>query len=149
RDLAADSPVADGGRNGAACPACESADFRTLFEASDRLYRTTNENFRIIECRQCRLLRLFPQPGASEVRAYYPDNYWFSPEHETVDRLEELYRRLVLRDHLNFVCQALRSGPVVGPVLDVGSGGGLFLKMLGSRGYRVAGLDISLDAAKV
>ena len=77
-DLAADSPVAGGCKNGATCPACESPDFRTLFEATDRLYRTTNKNFQIIECRQCRLLRLFPQPDASEVRAYYPDNYWFS-----------------------------------------------------------------------
>ena len=136
RDLAADSPAASASEDRATCPACQSPDFRTLFEATDRLYRTTRKNFQIIECRQCRLLSLFPQPGAREVRAYYPDNYWFAPENETVDRLEELYRRLVLRDHLNFVCQALRSGPTGGPILDVGSGGGLFLRML-------AGADIA------
>ena len=149
RDLAADSPAAATSEDRANCPACQSPDFRPLFEATDRLYRTTTKNFQVIECRQCRLLSLFPQPSVREVRAYYPDNYWFAPENETVDRLEELYRRLVLRDHLNFVCQALRSGPTGGPILDVGSGGGLFLRLLARRGYRVTGLDVSLDAARV
>src|SRR4029434_5588508 len=146
-DLAADSDAS--GAHGTACPACQSPDSRTLFEATDRLYRTTTRNFRIIECRQCRLIRLFPLPDAGELRAYYPDDYWFTPEAETVDHLEELYRRLVLRDHLNFVCHALGSSQADGPVLDVGCGGGLFLRMLAERGYRVAGLDFSLGAARV
>jgi SAM-dependent methyltransferase len=147
-DLAADSEAA-GGEHGNSCPACQSAASRTLFEATDRLYRTTTRNFRIIECRQCRLIRLFPLPDAGELRAYYPDDYWFTPEAETVDHLEELYRRFVLRDHLNFVCHALRSSQADGPVLDVGCGGGLFLRMLAERGYRVAGLDFSPAAARL
>jgi SAM-dependent methyltransferase len=36
-----------------------------------------------------------------------------------------------------------------GPVLDVGCGGGLFLRMLAERGWPVLGLDFSLDAAAV
>src|SRR5262245_7363832 len=149
QELAADTCAAAGSEHGARCPACQGPDSRTLFEATDRLYRTTNRNFRIIECRRCRLIRLSPQPDVRELRAYYPDNYWFSPEPETVDRLEELYRRFVLRDHLNFVCHALRSSQAVGPILDVGCGGGLFLGRLAERGYRVAGLDVSLGAARV
>ncbi len=34
-------------------------------------------------------------------------------------------------------------------MLDVGCGGGLFLRMLGERGYRIAGLDVSRDAAAI
>jgi SAM-dependent methyltransferase/predicted nucleic-acid-binding Zn-ribbon protein len=132
-----------------ACPVCRNTEFRTLFEATDRLYDTTDKKFQIVECKQCRLIRLFPQPGADELRAYYPDTYWLSPEEETVDRLEEIYRRFVLRDHLSFVCRALESLPTDGLVLDVGCGGGLFLKMLAERGHRVAGLDFSRDAARL
>src|SRR5881409_3707144 len=67
------------------CAVCKSPGFRTLFEATDRLYRTTDRKFRIVECKQCRLIRLFPQPGAGELRGYYPDTYWFGPEEGTVD----------------------------------------------------------------
>ncbi|PYV07225.1 MAG: hypothetical protein DMG07_29290, partial [Acidobacteria bacterium] len=111
-----------------------------MFETTDRLYRTTDRTFAIVECSRCRLIRLSPQPAAAELGAYYPDTYWFSPEDKAVERWEEVYRRIVLRDHLGFVCRALESARARGPVLDVGCGGGLFLKMLAERGHRVLGL---------
>lgn len=55
----------------------------------------------------------------------------------------------MLRDHIRFVDRALRESELTGTVLDVGCGGGLFLKMLGERGHSVVGLDFSLDAATV
>lgn len=65
------------------------------------------------------------------------------------ERLEESYRRIVLRDHISFVQSALERNAETGPVLDVGCGGGLFLAMLAERGHQVIGLDFSLDAAGV
>ncbi|MCC6862841.1 MAG: class I SAM-dependent methyltransferase [Bryobacterales bacterium] len=119
-----------------------------MFSATDRLYRTTCEVFRIVECGRCRLIRLFPQPTAAQLSQYYPRNYWFVPEQHAAGRLEEMYRRFVLRDHLRFVARAIGDAPEEGLVLDVGCGGGLFLAMLRERGRRrVAGLDFSLDAA--
>src|SRR5881628_1401674 len=100
------------------CPVCGDGKSRTLFEATDRLYRTTDRTFAIVECSRCRLIRLSPQPAAAELGAYYPDTYWLSPE----DR-------------------AVESAQARGPILDVGCGGGLFLKMLAERGHRVLGLD--------
>jgi SAM-dependent methyltransferase len=64
-----------------------------------------------------------------------------------VSRLEETYRRAVLRDHVRFVASSLERMKGKGLVLDVGCGGGLFLRMLSERGYPVAGLDFSLGAA--
>ncbi len=122
--------------------------FSRLFTATDRLYRTTSETFRIVECKQCRLIRLFPQPDPAELHRYYPRNYWFVPEPTSIGRLEEWYRRLVLRDHVRFVHRAIEDSGESGTVLDVGCGGGLFLAMLRGRGHsQVAGLDFSLDAA--
>jgi SAM-dependent methyltransferase len=132
-----------------ACPACQSSDFRPLFSVTDILFETTSNTFYIIECAQCRLMRLFPQPTPADLLRYYPQAYYYAPGRDTASRLEELYRRLVLRDHLNFVERSLRGCAGDGFVLDVGCGGGLFLRLLAERGYRIAGLDFSLDAAQL
>jgi SAM-dependent methyltransferase len=130
------------------CPACEGLEFRPLFSASDRLYHTTTEKFQVVECKQCRLLQLDPRPTPAELDKYYPKNYWFTPEESAAGRLEEIYRRFVLRDHLRFVERALRESGESGPLLDVGCGGGLFLRLLRERGFRGLGLDFSIDAAR-
>ncbi len=129
------------------CTACGSRESRVRFATTDRLYRTTEKTFQIVECLGCGLLRLSPQPLPLELAAYYPRNYWFDPEESAASRMEERYRRLVLRDHVRFVARALRESGESGPVLDVGCGGGLFLGMLRESGYRVIGLDLSVQAA--
>jgi len=140
------------------CPACGSAAVRVLFSATDRLYRTTSKVFQIVECRNCRLIRLHPLPSPTELNTYYPPDYWFVPETTAAGRLEQTYRRFVLRDHIRFVERSIRESEEQGLVLDVGCGGGLFLQMLRRRigalvrvgaGLRFAGLDFSLEAAHV
>ena len=133
-----------------ACPACGAADSQALFAATDRIFATTDKVFHIVECRHCRLMRLHPQPTPRELREYYPPEYWVEPETTVTDRLEVLYRRFVLRDHLRFVVRALEECGEPGLVLDVGCGSGAFLKMLADRGRKnVAGIDWALDAASV
>ena len=87
-------------------------------------------------------------PRPKSCGRYYPDNYWFAPDESAASRLEEAYRRLVLRDHVQFVTQALAGSTARGPLLDVGCGGGLFLGMMRERGFRVVGLDFSREAAR-
>ena len=82
--------------------------------------------------------RLDPVVAAALARSNFastilPD-YWFVPETTAADRLEQWYRRFVMRDHLHFVERALRDSEQEGVVLDVGCGGGLFLQMLTERG---------------
>jgi SAM-dependent methyltransferase len=120
-----------------------------LFTAPDRLYRTTAKEFAVVRCQECGLVRLDPQPAAEELRRYYPENYWFAPDESAASRMEEAYRRLVLLDHVRFVAQALGGDRARGRLLDVGCGGGLFLGMMRDRGYQVAGLDFSREAAAV
>lgn len=120
-----------------------------MFRATDRLYRTTDKEFAVIECLHCRLMRLYPWPTPGELRQYYPEEYWFAPGDTTAERLEQQYRRFVLRDHVRFVERALADSEEDGIILDVGCGGGLFLKMMAERGARVVGLDFSLDAGVV
>lgn len=129
------------------CPACGNTGARMLFQASDRLYRTTTETFEVVECNSCRLVRLSPRPTPAELYRYYPREYWYVPGDDAASRLKETYRRLVLRDHVRFVEKAIAHAPADGLVLDVGCGGGLFLRMLKDRGHKVMGVDFSLAAA--
>jgi SAM-dependent methyltransferase len=131
------------------CAACGETRVHTLFRSSDRLYHTTNTEFTVVECIGCRLIRLHPLPTPAELRNYYPNLYWYKPAETFAAHLEEAYRRFVLRDHLRFVRRALKDSEEEGLVLDVGCGGGLFLRMLSEYGHPTVGLDFSLDAASV
>ena len=132
-----------------ACLMCGCERFTAIFHGSDRLYHTTSKQFSVVSCDQCGLLRLHPTPTPEELRRYYPDNYWFAPDQSTASKLEEAYRRLVLRDHVQFVARALADSTARGPLLDVGCGGGLFLGMMRQRGLSVVGLDFSAEAAGI
>jgi SAM-dependent methyltransferase len=131
------------------CMICGSARFTPLFTSSDRLYHTTAKPFAVVRCGECGLIRLNPPPAADELHRYYPDNYWFAPDPSAASRLEEAYRRLVLRDHVKFAAEAIGHSRARGPLLDAGCGGGLFLGMMRERGVRVLGLDYSREAAAI
>jgi SAM-dependent methyltransferase len=130
------------------CPACDSGSARLLFTAGDRRWATTNRLFQIVECCDCRLIRLSPQPEPSELRNYYPPDYWRPPENSLGDWLKQKYRRLVLSDCVHFVERALREAEERGLILDAGCGDGFLLSVLAARGRGpVVGIDFSLDAA--
>jgi SAM-dependent methyltransferase len=132
------------------CPGCGGARARPLFQADDRLYHTTPKSFQVVECVDCRLVRLYPNPSGDELRSYYPDSYWYTADSQgdRADRLAEAYRRLVLGDHIRFVRRALERAEE-GPVLDTGCGGGLFLRLLRPQRRAIVGLDFSAGAASI
>ncbi|MGA3098344.1 MAG: class I SAM-dependent methyltransferase [Bryobacteraceae bacterium] len=132
-----------------ACVVCGSDRAAPQFRQTDRLYHTTAREFAVVRCESCGLARLDPQPSPQELRQYYPETYWFAPDGGAAGHLEEMYRRAVLGDHVRFVENALRRSSAQGPLLDVGSGGGLFLGILRARGFRGVGLDVSPRAAAV
>jgi SAM-dependent methyltransferase len=132
-----------------ACLVCGHSGFRPLFSATDRLYGATEREFQVVACEGCGLMRLAPQPAPEELPLYYPRNYWYAPDASLAARLEESYRRLVLRDHVRFVSRALVECGESGPLLDVGCGGALLPRMLRERGFSAMGLDSSVEAAAI
>jgi SAM-dependent methyltransferase len=134
---------------GTTCLVCGHAGFRSLFAATDRLYGATEREFQLVACQACGLMRLAPQPPPEELSLYYPKNYWYAPDASLAARLEESYRRLVLRDHVRFVSRALVECGETGPLLDVGCGGALLPRMLRERGFPAMGLDSSPEAAAI
>ncbi len=144
-----ESPAPDFHLSDEICPACLCDRSEVMFRVTDWLYGTTTEEFAVVECQSCRMLRLSPRPEPAELSKYYPEEYWHVPEQDIAAQFAEVYRRLVLWDHVRFVQTAIERSGAEGPVLDVGCGGGLFLKMMRERGYRGVGLDFSLSAAGV
>jgi SAM-dependent methyltransferase len=132
---------------GMMCLVCGHSGFRPLFAATDRLYGATEREFQLVACEGCGLMRLAPQPAREELPLYYPRNYWYAPDASLAARLEERYRRLVLRDHVRFVSRAIVESGEIGPLLDVGCGGALLPGMLRERGFSAIGLDFSPEAA--
>src|ERR1700733_8395011 len=134
---------------GMMCLVCGHSGFRPLFAATDRLYGATEREFQVVACEGCGLMRLAPQPAPAELPLYYPRNYWYTPDASLAARLEESYRRLVLRDHVRFVSRALVAGGESGPLLVVGCGCALLPRMLRERGFSAMGLDSSVEAAAI
>jgi SAM-dependent methyltransferase len=102
-----------------------------------------------VECASCGLVRLDPLPTPQQLARFYPNEYWWDADDSAADRLSELYRQLVLQDHVHFVTQGLASGSGSAPVLDIGCGGGSFLAALKRRGHEVIGMDTSPRAAAI
>lgn len=133
------------------CILCGATEYRLLHQGTDRLYATTRETFSLVECANCKLVRMDPRPPDDELHKFYPGQYWFQPKPSLAGRLEELYRKLMIRDHVIFTLRASLINYFQAPkrVLDVGCGGGLFLRELRRPGIDVVGLDVSVAAASV
>lgn len=58
-----------------ACNLCGKRDEEFLLEARDDVYKSSEEKFRIVRCRQCSLVYLNPRPEARELSRFYPDSY--------------------------------------------------------------------------
>ncbi len=137
-------PGPTGALAGGPCPACSSPDLRILFEARDRVHRAKPDRYRIVECAQCRLIRLDPDPQAP---ATFEHHACWPVGNSTAGRLERACRRFVLSNHVSFITRAIEEAGDAGPVLDFSPEGGLLRGVLAERGLPVIGLDDSVETA--
>lgn len=119
------------------CIACGNADARPAFAVEGVASP-------VVVCTLCGLGRFHPMPGAEEVRAYYPDEYYGEPGTKFQPLVERLVR-LVGERHISFLSRGLRPGA---RILDVGCGRGVILGALADRGFEVHGVEVSAAAAR-
>jgi 2-polyprenyl-3-methyl-5-hydroxy-6-metoxy-1,4-benzoquinol methylase len=133
------------------CPVCLNPVTAPALTGSDLLFESTSKHFTLHTCASCRCLFLNPMPGDEEIAGFYPTQYWWSSSKSgngTLKKLEAVYRRLALRDHVQFILRASEDRRGV-DLLDVGCGSGTLLGLLKARGIRPTGVDFSSEAARV
>lgn len=57
------------------CNICNSSKYKILFFGNDRLHRIDKILYRVVQCQNCGLVYLNPQPEPEELERYYPRNY--------------------------------------------------------------------------
>jgi 2-polyprenyl-3-methyl-5-hydroxy-6-metoxy-1,4-benzoquinol methylase len=131
------------------CPVCSNPSTSHALTGTDFLFETTSKTFMLDACKSCHCLFLNPMPSNSEIAGFYPPSYWWSPSRPGVlKKLESVYRRIALRDHIAFITKSMRGRSEV-EVLDVGCGSGTLLGLLKRQGFLVRGVDFSSEAAAI
>src|SRR5262245_43177127 len=134
------------------CPVCLNAVTKPVLTGTDWLFESTTKSFTLHSCPSCRCLFLNPLPDDYEIAGFYPAQYWWnssrSERNRLLKKLESIYRKFALHDHVGFIVRAgqNRSGL---ELLDVGCGSGTLLGLLKQRGFRPLGIDFSAEAARV
>ena len=135
------------------CPVClNPSTSRHPFTGRDLLFETTDRTFGFRTCGECRSLFIDPAPREEELAGFYPSRYWWSAASGHLNKLENFYRRIALRDHLAFVAKAAKALPNNRNsvrLLDVGCGGATLLGTLRAKGFEVLGFDASPEAAAI
>jgi SAM-dependent methyltransferase len=120
----------------AECPVCGNQWARPRFTIS-------GTSFRVVDCTQCGLGRLDPQPRRETIDSFYPPSYYGVTGAKFVPLVEALVRIVGAR-HVRMLSRGLTRGA---RVLDVGCGRGILLSALADRGLDVHGFEISAAAA--
>lgn len=112
------------------CPNCT---------VSETFHKFNSNKFQIYFCKKC--FNGFTYPVPENLSKYYSDNYWLSTGFigvfkNTIYRFSQLRRKYWIRKFLK-----------KGDILDVGSGEGIFSKLL-KEGYKVTSLDVPSSKIK-
>ena len=131
------------------CPLCLNPSTVPALTGTDFLFEATAKSFSLNSCPRCRCLFLNPMPDSKEIAGFYPSQYWWNASRPgLLKKLESVYRRLALRDHVAFIVSAGRNANGR-RVLDFGCGSGTLLGILKTRGFDVLGVDSSEEATRV
>jgi 2-polyprenyl-3-methyl-5-hydroxy-6-metoxy-1,4-benzoquinol methylase len=131
------------------CPVCLNPATVPALTGTDFLFETTSRTFTLDSCPACQCLFMDPMPGSDEIAGFYPTQYWWTAAKPgTLKRLESIYRRVALSDHVAFITRAARK-PEGTDLLDVGCGSGTLLGLMKQRGFRGVGVDFSAEAASL
>lgn len=128
------------------CPVCRGSDLRPF--AMDA-WTPGQLHFAQARCRGCGLVAAQPQATADELDAYYKARYY---EQHQLD--EETHWRVNVRDYPLYELPMMerlwsRFPPPRGAtVAEIGCGHGSLLTVLGERGYRARGCELSPSAVE-
>ena len=130
-----------------ACDNCGKKDDTFLFKTKDHCHGLPGE-FNIVKCGNCGLVYLNPRPHMDDIGTYYPGEY--APHREMAGsknvRLQQRLLNLFVGFHGGELRTLWRFAP--GKILDVGCGGGMYMKVMKDKGWDVCGVDASTQATQ-
>ena len=149
------------------CEVCGSYHHKFLFKGWDRIFGLPGE-FTIVQCKECGLLFINPQPEKEVLRKYYPQAY-YTPRPSHYQEYSWLKRK-VLEDYFGygqnsdssmsfsllrkmflwpFKIRYRNSIPFIprGRLLDIGCGNGTELYKLKNMGWEVYGVEMDEGAS--
>lgn len=125
------------------CPVCESRDCSRAYEGRTARDSRDPALWQVFECRQCGHGFLNPQPSWKELQRYYDSTYEpYEAEHGVEGFEATLARARAAGGLLRNV--HIRPGM---RLLDVGCGGGVFLRLARELGAKVQGVEPSAHGA--
>lgn len=110
-------------------------------------YKTSDDSFLALKCRECGLVYLDPRPSEHDFARIYPDTYHAFAFSETNFGLVYRVRRHLEAKRLLRICRNL---PADARIIDVGCGDGFHLGLLrdfGPASWRLEGVDVDERAA--
>lgn len=127
------------------CPVCEATSKRTLFPVRGADVAEQENTYAIVQCVQCSLISLQPQPSDTTLARVYDARYYTPhaalPFGRLFDRLFTLWRRRRMRLLTRIKPQ--------GTVLDIGCGAGGLVRELLTAGYDARGMDTARALANI
>ncbi len=128
------------------CPLCKENEYSIISKGYDYELDSSDNEFQIVKCTNCGLIRLNPRPTQSELKIIYPENYscyqidtYFNPFLNII--------RIVLQKR--FIRQIKKYVDKDVSILDVGCGSGELLSLLkehGDKNWYLAGNDINIGS---
>ena len=101
----------------------------------------------LIDCKKCKFIHIMPLPTEKELLEFYKKEFYqkSKPSYLNQDEKERKYWNMSYDEKLNVLEEEnIRNKKI----LDIGSGGGFFLRRAKERGWDVLGIEPSLIAAK-
>ncbi|MDE3226024.1 MAG: class I SAM-dependent methyltransferase [Nitrospirota bacterium] len=120
------------------CPACNEDQARPGYD---------KQGFSIVQCRRCTLRYVNPRPSRTWLDAWYQWAY-FSPSHDNAAGAQHLLHEAVKTATARLRLQLLSPAGPKGRLLDIGCGGGFFVRAAAAVGWDAMGLEPSVEAAR-
>jgi 2-polyprenyl-3-methyl-5-hydroxy-6-metoxy-1,4-benzoquinol methylase len=125
------------------CVLCDSDSGKPLYKAPSAVLCLNRKIFNVVKCSNCGLLYLNPRIPEHEIAKFYGDHYY---------KKDRFWLKSLLEDDipLRWLQRAKRIEVYErkSRILDIGCGGGKFLRSLSRKNWEIHGTEISETAAR-